>query len=133
MKVAREGQQSGDESTALVELVPWFARSLRTLGIFARSAAAWSSVITTRMFGRPSLAALAGRAWATEVRARRRSAVVARDAATRRRGGWGREGGARCSKGPPRPAGGRRWGGARAERTLSVTRCQLRLRSPRAD
>src|SRR3954468_16209262 len=64
MKVAREGQQSGNESTALVNFVPCCASSLRTFGIFATSAAAWSSVITTRMFGRPSLALLAGRAWA---------------------------------------------------------------------
>src|SRR4051812_22252378 len=65
MKVAREGQQSGNESTAFVNFVPCWASRRRTFGIWARSAAAWSSVITTRMFGRPSLALLAGRAEAT--------------------------------------------------------------------
>src|SRR3954467_2219046 len=62
MKVARDGQQSGNESTALVNFVPWAASSLRTFGICARSAAAWSSVMTTRMFGGPSFWAPAGRA-----------------------------------------------------------------------
>src|SRR3954463_12341437 len=62
MNVARDGQQSGNESTAFVNFVPRAASSLRTFGIFARSAAAWSSVITTRMFGRPSFAFDAGRA-----------------------------------------------------------------------
>src|SRR3954470_24802066 len=67
MKVARDGQQSGNESTAFVNLVPCAASSLRTFGIWARSAAAWSSVITTRMLGRPSFSALAGRATAGPV------------------------------------------------------------------
>src|SRR3954447_11222864 len=62
MNVARDGQQSGNESTVFVKEVPCRASSLRTFGIFATSAAAWSSVMTTRMFGRPSFALLAGRA-----------------------------------------------------------------------
>src|SRR3954469_20654329 len=62
MKVARDGQQSGNESTAFVNFVPCAASNLRTFGICARSAAAWSSVMTTRMLGRPSCPALAGRA-----------------------------------------------------------------------
>src|SRR5436190_9748159 len=62
MKVAREGQQSGKESTAFANVVPLAASSLRTFGICATSAAAWSSVITTRMFGRPSWPVPTGRA-----------------------------------------------------------------------
>src|SRR3954447_12837764 len=70
MKVARDGQHSGNESTAFVNFVPWFTSSFRTFGICAGSAAAWSSVITTRMFGRPSWPALAGRAAAGAAHAR---------------------------------------------------------------
>ena len=66
MKVARDGQQRGNESTAFVKVVPWRASSFLTFGIFATSAAALSSVITTRMFGRPSFAAEAVRAAATD-------------------------------------------------------------------
>src|SRR4051812_310476 len=62
MNVARDGQQRGNESTALEKLVPCSASRRGTFGIFARSAADWSSVMTTRMFGRPSLPAFAGRA-----------------------------------------------------------------------
>src|SRR3954453_19461173 len=77
MKVVREGQQSGNESTAFEKLVPCFASSLRTFGILARSAADWSSVITTRMLGRPSLSAEAGRAVAAPGSARIAAAVTA--------------------------------------------------------
>ena len=73
MKVARAGQQSGNESTASAKVVPFFARSFRTFGISFRSAADMSSVITTRMFGLPSLSAELGRA----------CAVLAPSAATR--------------------------------------------------
>jgi len=64
MKVARDGQHSGKESTVSANVVPWAASSLRTFGIFATSVSAWSSVMTTRMFGRPSFPAVAGRACA---------------------------------------------------------------------
>src|SRR5437588_11231837 len=63
MNVAREGQHSGKESTASAKVVPRAASSRRTLGIFATSVSAWSSVMTTRMFGRPSRPAVTGRAW----------------------------------------------------------------------
>jgi hypothetical protein len=86
MKVAREGQQSGNESTASANVVPRAASRRLTFGIFATSAWAWSSVITTRMFGRPSLSAVAGRAWAAAGTRRARavragSSVLARIAA----------------------------------------------------
>ena len=61
MKVAREGQQSGNESIASANVVPRLASRRFTFGMCATSAWAWSSVITTRMFGRPSLSALSGR------------------------------------------------------------------------
>src|SRR3954454_10935546 len=77
MNVAREGQQSGNESTAFVNFVPCCASRRRTFGIFERSAAAWSSVMTTRMFGRPSLAFDAGRASALPGSPRRTTAAVA--------------------------------------------------------
>src|SRR6184192_194173 len=77
MKVARDGQQSGNESTALEKVVPCAASRRRTFGIFARSAAAWSSVMTTRMLGRPSLAALTGRAVAGPASARIASTAIA--------------------------------------------------------
>src|SRR5436305_1912296 len=77
MKVARDGQHSGNESTAFEKVVPCLARSFRTFGIFARSAAAWSSVITTRMFGRPSFAAVTGLAETAGVNARIASTAVA--------------------------------------------------------
>src|SRR5215207_8269641 len=64
MNVARDGQQSGKESIALLNDVPWRASSRLTFGIFATSLSAWSSVITTRMFGRPSLPTPTGRACA---------------------------------------------------------------------
>jgi len=68
MNVARDGQQSGKVSTALVNVVPLAARRRFTFGSCARSAVAMSSVITTRMFGRPSFAAATVRAWAAEPR-----------------------------------------------------------------
>ena len=63
MKVARAGQQSGNESIALAKVVPCAASRRLTLGIRATSVAAMSSVMITRMFGRESLPAPAGRAW----------------------------------------------------------------------
>src|SRR5437763_3539196 len=62
MNVARAGQQSGKESTASANVVPRAASRRRTLGILATSVRAWSSVITTRMLGRPSRSAVTGRA-----------------------------------------------------------------------
>src|SRR3954447_19003632 len=76
MKVVREGQQSGNESTAFEKLVPCFASSLRTFGILARSAADWSSVITARWLGPPSLSADAGRADAAPGSASSTAAVI---------------------------------------------------------
>ena len=81
MNVALDGQHSGNESTALEKLVPFAARYRRTLGIFATSASAWSSVITTRMFGRPSFAAPAGRASAAAGQSSRRTRTASERAA----------------------------------------------------
>src|SRR3954463_1767423 len=80
MKVARAGQQSGNESTASANVVPRRASRRLTLGIFLTSVAASSSVITTRMFGRPSREAVAGRDWAVPVSAPAPTAVSAASA-----------------------------------------------------
>src|SRR3954464_11333088 len=108
MKVARDGQHSGNESTAFEKLVPCLASSLRTFGIFARSAADWSSVITTRMLGRPSFASDAGRA----------PAGAGGGRAPRRGGECEQRQGER---GDQRPCVG---ASHERDRTLRVTRCQ---------
>ena len=61
MKVARAGQQSGKESIASAKVVPCLASSRLTWGMNWTSVVAMSSVITTRMFGRPSLCWRTGR------------------------------------------------------------------------
>ena len=60
MKVARAGQQSGKESTASANVVPCRRAAAGRSACTATSAAAMSSVITTRMFGRPSRSAARG-------------------------------------------------------------------------
>ena len=76
MKVARAGQQSGNESTASAKVVPCRPSRRLTFGMCVTSAVAWSSVITTRMFGRPSLAAVAGRACAAAGRTSAQTAAI---------------------------------------------------------
>ena len=98
MKVAREGQQSGNESTASANVVPFAASRRLTFGMCARSACAWSSVITTRMFGRPSL---------------------------RGRGGARLRGGGQGENGQGGPGQLRSCLASGGERTVCVTQCQL--------
>ena len=83
MKVARAGQHSGKESTASAKVVPCPASRRLTFGMNLTSVFAMSSVITTRMFGRPSLALAALRAEAgaaTQAVARRSASSAANKA-----------------------------------------------------
>ena len=85
MKVARAGQQSGNESTALAKLVPLLGQQPLHVRHRATSAAAMSSVITTRMFGRRRRRRPPG-----APRGRAATAVARRSPGARRRHGLSR-------------------------------------------